>query len=117
VSAVRLPRWYESQFDPWSQGDLIGVAIGVLVAPLFWFVLPLARAIVLFPFALLRPLFSTTRWVEAVCLGPPRLEIVWRTTRADSRRVAAEIADRLKDGYDVEVAGATLESMTKPPGI
>ena len=109
---MRLPRWHESQFDPWS-GDLLDVVL----APFFWFVLPLARALALLPFALLRPLFSSTRWVEAVCLGPPRLEIVWRTTRADSRRVAAEIADRLKDGYDLEVVGATFESMTKPPGI
>jgi hypothetical protein len=44
-----------------------------------------------------------------VCLGPPRREIVWRTTRADSRRVAAEIADRLRDGSALEVAGATLD--------
>ena len=100
---MRLPRWHESQYDPWS-GDLLDL----LVAPFFWFVLPLVRGIVLLPFALLRPLFSSTRWVEAVCLGPPRREIVWRTTRADSRRAAAEIAARLKDGHALEVPGATL---------
>jgi len=115
---VRLPRWYESKFDPLWGGDPINMLVEVVVlAPLFWFILPLARAIALLPFAFLRPLFSSTWWVEAVCPGPPRLEIVWRTTRADSGRVAAEIAGRLENGYALEVAGATFESMTKPPGL
>jgi hypothetical protein len=94
------------------------VLIDLLVmAPLHWFILPLARAIALLPFALLRPLLSSTRWVEAVCADQSELKITWRTTHADSRRVAAEIAGRLKEGYAFEVAGATLESMTRPPGL
>ena len=50
---MRLPRWHESQCDPWS-GDLLDVVL----AALFWFVLPLARALALLPFALLRALFD-----------------------------------------------------------
>jgi hypothetical protein len=117
IVAVRLPALYNSTFDPWGESDVINLLIALLVlAPLFWVVLPLARAIALLPFALLRPLFSSTRWVEATCRDPTELEIVWRTTRADGERVAAEIADRLEEGYDLDVAGARLESMTKPPG-
>jgi hypothetical protein len=119
ISRVRLPSWHHSDFEPGENGDLLVLAFAYLVlAPLFWFVLPLVRAIVLVPLALIRSLFSSTRWIEAVCRDPAEIRIIWRTDRTTAPRVAQDVASRLTRGYeDLTPPAAELVSMTEPPGL
>lgn len=75
VSRFRLPSWHHSSFDPDdSTGNLVVLAFEYLIlAPLFWFVFPLIRSLVLLPLAVARGPFSSTRWVEAVCRDPAEI--------------------------------------------
>jgi hypothetical protein len=119
VSRIRLPSWHHSTFHPDEGSDYFVLAFEYLIlAPLFWFIFPLIRAIVLFPIAIVRSLFSSTRWVEAVCRDPAEIRIVWKTKRAGANQIAAEIASRLRRGYeDLTPPEAEFVSMTEPPGL
>ena len=88
VTRLRLPSWHHSQYEPEDDArDLLSGAFAYLVlAPLLWFVLPLLRAIVLFSVALARSLFSSTRWIEAVCTDPAEIKMVWQTSRGAAQR-------------------------------
>jgi hypothetical protein len=89
-----------------------------VLAPFFWLVLPLARVLAELPVAVGRSFFSRTRWVEAICLGPAEIRIVWRTSRERSEEVADHVARRLAKGYsDLVPAGVVRESMTTLPGL
>jgi hypothetical protein len=118
VNRLRLPGWYHSRFEPEEDAHLVVLALEYLVlAPLFWFVFPLIRAAALLPIAVGRSIFSSTRWVEALCLDPAEIRIVWRTRRAAAEQVADEIARRLSRGYEnLTPPDATFVSMTGPPG-
>jgi hypothetical protein len=112
VRRVRLPSWRHSSYEP-----ELSVAEFV-VAPIFWFVVPLLSAIVELPIALVRPLFSRVRWVEAECRWPSEIRIVWRTSRAQAEATADHVAARLPHGYGgLTPVGAELVSMTRPPGL
>jgi hypothetical protein len=90
----------------------------LVLAPLFWFILPLFRAIVLLPIAAVRAVFSSTRWIEAVCRDPGEIKIVWKTHKRAASRVADEITQRLAHGYEnLTPPGAEFVSMTEPPGV
>lgn len=121
VKRVRLPAWPDSAYappEPEEMFDLLWVAFCYLVlAPIFWFVIPLARVAVAVPIALVRPLFSSIRWVEAECRSPGEVRICWETTRDRADAVAAAIAARLRSGYsELTPPGAILVSRTRPPG-
>jgi hypothetical protein len=118
VHRVRLPGWHHSRFEPNEDADLLVLAFEYLVlAPLFWFVFPLVRAVVLIPIALARTLVSSTRRVEAVCLDPAEIRILWRTRRGAASQVAGEITRRLSRGYeDLTPREAEFITMTEPPG-
>jgi hypothetical protein len=90
----------------------------LVLAPLFWFIFPLLRAIVLLPIAAARAVFSPTRWIEAVCRDPGEIKMLWRTHKQAAARVADEIGQRLTRGYeDLTPPEAELVSMTDPPGL
>jgi hypothetical protein len=90
----------------------------LVLAPLFWLILPLLRVIALLPIAAVRSVFSSTRWIEAVCRNPGEIKIVWRTHKSSATRVADDIADRLSRGYEnLTPAEAEFVSMTEPPGL
>jgi hypothetical protein len=58
--------------------------------------------------ALARVPFSGTWFVEAVCFSSVRESHTWETTRAERRRVVADVRDALGRGDDAKgVAGAT----------
>lgn len=119
VVRVRL-RWHESRFDPWEYtNDLLSGLVAFLVlAPLFWLVLPLIRVIVFVPFEFVASAFSSTRWIEAESHWPSELKMVWKTSRARAAAAADQIATALSQGYGgLDPEGAELESITKPPGI
>lgn len=120
VSRIRLPSWHQSTFEPDdSTGNLFVLAFEYLVlTPLFWLVFPLIRAVVLLPIAVARSLFSSTRWVEAVCRDPAEIKIVWRTQQTTAAQVAQAIASRLSRGYEnLTPPEAEFVSMTEPPGL
>jgi hypothetical protein len=121
VRRVRLPKWAHSEYDPADDaaGDLVfGLFAYIVLAPLFWFVVPLARALIELPVALARPLVSSTRWVEAECGWPSAIRIVWRTSRRRAASVADHVATQLAEGYDdLTPEGAEREAMTRPPGL
>jgi hypothetical protein len=119
VHRVRLPKWHQSDYDPWESDDyLIGFLEAIVLAPLLWFVLPLLRMLAELPVAVARSFFSSTRWVEARCRTPGEIRIVWRTSRLRAEELADEIAQRLGEGYgDLTFAGAKRVEMTEPPGL
>jgi hypothetical protein len=119
IHRVRLPSWPHSGYDPWDDAhDLVsGVFAFLVLAPLFWFVLPLARVLVELPVALARS-FSRTRWVEAVCRSPAEITIAWRTRREHAEAVARHVARQLTHGYDgLTPEDAELVAMTAPVGV
>jgi hypothetical protein len=119
VQRMRLPDWHHSNYDPWEDAhDFLSGAFAFLVlAPLFWLILPLVRGVVLLPIAFVRSLFSGTRWIEAVCRDPGEIRIVWRTSRDEADEVAEEITRRLATGYEeITPPKAEFLSMTEPPG-
>ena len=60
--------------------------LSYLVAPIFWFVLPLLLAIVQLPLAMARAVFSSRRDVVASCSWPGELELRFRTDAATPGR-------------------------------
>lgn len=120
VSQFRFPSWHHCTYEPNdSTGNLVVLAVEYLMlAPLFWFIFPLIRAIVSLPLALVRSVLSSTRWIEAVCQEPAEIRIVWRTQRHVATEAAQEIARRLSRGYEnLTPPDAELVSMTEPPGV
>ncbi len=120
VHRVQLPRWPDSGFDldDWTYTFPETIFAYLVLAPVFWFIIPLLRVLAALPLALARSVFSSTRWVEAECRWPSEIRIRWETTRDRAHEIAREIAGRLPSGYsDLTPAGATLVSMTRPPGI
>jgi hypothetical protein len=116
VARVRLPAWHHSRYDPWVEND--GIVGYVVLGPLFWFVLPLVWLLVQLPIAVLRPVFSTTRWIEAVSPWPSEMKIIWRTTKADAAAGAEHMARKLEQGYeDLALPGTELVFMTRPAGL
>jgi hypothetical protein len=116
---VRLPKWRPSDFDPRGEacGEWHGVLLLLPLAVLYWIVIPLLAVLVALPFALVRSLFSRTRWIEAETRWPAPILVRWRTTAALADTAVVEIANALSRGYDVKVKDAELESMTEPPGF
>jgi hypothetical protein len=120
VHRVRLPSWPESQFDPdgYATDVVSGVVAYLVLAPIFWLVVPLLRVVAALPLAVGRSFFSSTRWVEAECREPSELRIVWRTSRDRAEHVAEHVALRLEAGYaDLAPPDAVREEMTRPPGF
>jgi hypothetical protein len=117
IHSVRLPSWRQSDYEPSESDDyLTGFLEAIVLAPLFWFVLPLLRLLAELPVAVARSFFSSTRWVEARCRAPGQVSIVWRTSRRHASLVADQLAERLQKGYDDLVfQGAKLVSMSEPP--
>jgi hypothetical protein len=120
VRRVRLPQW-RANYDPSDDdaGDLVSlVFVRLVVAPFMWIVVPMLRVIAELPIALLRPLISPVRWVEAETHSTSTIQILWQTTRDEAGSVAAEIAERLQHGYEnLTPSGAQLVSMSEPPGF
>jgi hypothetical protein len=116
---MRLPSWHHSTYEPDEDAYFVVMAFEYLVlAPLLWFVFPLIRALVLLPIAVVRSVFSSTRWIEAVCRDPGEIKILWRTHRESAAQVADEITRRLGQGYEnLTPPEAEFVSMTEPPGI
>ena len=120
VDRIHLPQFAASQFEPSDHASdvLSGLIAYLVLAPFFWFIVPLLRAVASLPFALARPLFLTTRWVEAESRGHGPVVITWETTREHATTVALEIATRLERGYEnITPPNARLISMTEPPGF
>jgi hypothetical protein len=119
VSRIRLPSWHHSTYEPDEDAYFVVMAVEYLVlAPLLWFVFPLIRAVVLLPIAVVRSVFSSTRWIEAVCRDPGEIKILWRSHRASATQVADEITRRLTHGYEnLTPPEAEFVSMTEPPGL
>ena len=116
VVRVRFPRWRPSDFDPWEEGLGYFEAVLLLIplALLYWFVIPLLAVVFALPFALIRSVFSTTRWIEAATRWPAPVLIRWRTTATDAEGACDEITAALSRGYDVKVEHAELVHMTEP---
>ena len=115
-----MPRWRHSEYDPWDDaGDLLSSVFAfVVLAPFFWFILPLAKVIAELPIALGQSLFSSTRWVEAAIREPSEIVMVWRTDRDHAPGAAQYLARKLPRGYEnLEPEGAQFESMTQPSGM
>jgi hypothetical protein len=118
VHRVRMPRWPESDYDPGDLIDPISWVVALVLAPVFWLVVPLVQVAAELPVAVGRSFFSRTRWVEARCGEPSELWMVWRTSRERAEEVADHVALRLRAGYeDLPPPGVTLESMTRPAGF
>jgi hypothetical protein len=120
VHRFRLPAWYQSQFDPWDDdAQLSMVVIGyVFVAPIMWFLLPLARMLVELPVAMLGSVGSDSRWIEARTTWPAENTILWRVDRECAAAAADHIATHLRAGYEnLTPASAEIVAMTPPPGL
>ena len=119
VLRFRSPKWRDSDYQPEGTGDLwFSVIEYVVLAPFFWFVVPLACGIIEWPVTLVRAPFSSTRWIEARCSSPSEITIVWRASKQDADAAADEIAARLRLGYEeLTPSGATFVSMSQPPGL
>jgi len=111
VRRVRLPDWSHSEYDPGGPSDDIVVFETLLLAPLYWFVFPLVRIVVLLPLAFASSAFSSTRWVVAQSRWPSATSIEWQTTRERAPAAAEEIADALARGREgIVPAGTKLVS-------
>jgi hypothetical protein len=119
VRRFRLPAWRDSGYEPEDDAhDLVSGAIAyVVLAPVHWFLVPLAIMLVELPAAVARSLFSSDRWIEATCRWPSELSILWRTSKEHARAAADEVARQLGEGYELKPEGAVFVSMTKPPGV
>jgi hypothetical protein len=103
VSRTRLPSWHHSKYEP--EDDANDLFMGA----------PAYRVLAI---ALARSLFSSTRWVEAVCRDPAEIRIVWQTHQTAAAQVAQDIARRLSRGYEnLTPPKAEFVSMTEPPGL
>ena len=118
VSRIRMPAWPHSSYDP-ADDDLLWSLLGYLIlAPFFWLILPLIWLLVQLPVAILRPLVSSTRWVEALSTWPNELKLIWKTRRGQAAAVAEHVVAKLPQGYeDLTPVGAELVYMTRPPGL
>ena len=116
VRRFRMPPWRDDLYDGEEEDHPLAIAWNVVAGLIFWFLVPLAIAIVEFPAAVARALFSQTRWVEARCTDPSESIVLWRTTRARADAVAEHVAARLPLGYeDLTPPGAELvEAPTRP---
>jgi hypothetical protein len=93
--------------------------LDVVLVPVNWILVPLARVLLTMPFALIKAALSNTRWVEAECPWPAVIVIRWKTSSDRAAKVAEEATALLARGYSggLAIAGAELESMTEPPGL
>jgi hypothetical protein len=99
---------------------MLTVAIGyVFVAPIMWFLLPLARLLVELPAAMLRSIGSDARWIEARTHWPAENVILWRVVGPNGATAAFDhISAHLTSGYDdLTPVGAEIAAMTPPPGF
>jgi hypothetical protein len=117
---LRLPRWRQADYEPWDdvRGIISGIIVFLLVVPFVLVVLPLLVFLLELPLAVAWSLFTSERWVEAVCRWPSEIRITWRTTSADAENVVDEVARQLELGYgEVNPEHADLLEMTRPPGF
>lgn len=117
---VRLPPW--RQVDLWgdspfggSDYDVVSIVLGLITLPFTLVLIPLAIAIVEFPFAVGRALFSRTVWVEAATHWPREERFLWRTSRADAPGVRASVAAQLSAGELPKPERADLVERADPP--
>jgi hypothetical protein len=76
------------------------------------------RVLLLLPVALLRPLFSSTRWVVAFSIWPNEMKLIWKTRRGEADAVADHVVSKLAKGYEgLTRPGAKFVHMTKPVGL
>ena len=115
--ALALPA--SAALDSLADDDLLWSLLGYLIlAPFFWLILPLIWLLVQLPVAILRPLVSSTRWVEALSTWPNELKLIWKTRRGQAAAVAEHVVAKLPQGYeDLTPVGAELVYMTRPPGL
>ena len=116
VRRFRMPPWRDDLYEGEEEDHLVAIAWNFVAGLLFWFLVPLAIAIVEVPAAFVRSLFSEARWVEARCADPSELTILWRTTRPMADAIAEHVASRRALGYeDLTPPRAELvEAPTRP---
>jgi hypothetical protein len=121
ASRIRLPPWRDNGFDPWdyARGPLDGLFAFLVLLPVFMVVVPLAVFVAELPIALVRGLFGSYGWIEAVTWHPQTMKITWRIDdRRDLREIFDRIAARLAEGYEgMEFEGACIVGMTPPAGL
>jgi hypothetical protein len=115
---VRFPPW--RQVDVWGDSlgdnfDLFSIILALITLPFTLLLIPLAIAIVEFPVAVGRAVFSRTVWVEAASQWP-REQLLWQTSHADAPSVHASVAAQLSAGEILRPARAELIERSNPPG-
>jgi hypothetical protein len=123
ISVIRfkLPGWPQSNYEPADQGGsdpFDFILYYLILGPIFWIVIPLFRASLMTPVALVRGLFSSVRWIEVEVGFPAVIKMVWRTSKERADEAAEHIASKLAVGYE-QIAPEWLEfvSMTEPLGL
>jgi hypothetical protein len=109
VSKTALPAWRESNDDDaFDATDLGVVAIPLMLLSALWanLLLPLMRALVLLPVAVVRGRRSRAVRIEAVKTWPHREVLLWTTTDGNRQRVLDEIVAGLAEGKVVQPEGA-----------
>ena len=113
VSKTALPAWRGSDADDIGPGVLGATDVGLLAIPLMllsalWanLLLPLMRALVLLPVAVVRGRRSRAVRIEAVKTWPRREVLLWTTTDGNRQRVLDEIVAGLAQGKVVQPEGA-----------
>ena len=116
VHRIRWPHWRDSRYEP-DDTTISLYLLGLLAAPIFWFVIPLVVLVLEAPVAMVRGLGSDRRWIEARCIWPAEIVMRWETTQAHAEAAAEEILARLANGYDdLTPTGSCMTEMTPPPG-
>ena len=109
-----MPSWPHWNYD-WMREGILAYFFGPF---LFSFVLPLLAVLAQLPFAAVRPLFSSTRWLIAYSSWPSEMKIIWKTTKAEAPAGVEYMARKLEQGYEgLTHPGTELVFMTRPAGL
>ena len=109
VSKTALPAWRGSDADDvgiGGYGGLLAVPFTLVAALWANLLLPLGRAIVLLPVAVVRGRRSRAVRIQAVTTFPRREVLLWTTTDGNRQRVVDEIVAGLAEGKIVQPQGA-----------
>lgn len=95
----RRPPWRSFSFDLFPGFDLLAFLFALPLAIVTLLILPALVFLLELPATAVWTLFSNSRFVEAVYVGPPVSRMSWRTSAGSAEAVVDQVTRQLELGY------------------